>query len=152
MENLQADEVTLTIHQKDTLSIEARKIVKKLHFSKFGLFNNHTKKPNKLAHFIINLSINLNIPSKESDKKSVSRIRGVFRDYLGIKSDIFFTKEPNRNWKQRFIVIDKRNSSNKREKDRAKQEQYEESIAYEAPDFDDENDPAGIFIKNITRM
>jgi len=124
-------------------------------FQKIGLMGAAKNEPNKLGAILIGLSRGSKFPTgkqaSSANKTAISKLRYSLKELTGLADDPFTPFNQADGWKPRFELIDDRLNADKRAKDRSTTQEYDDNLNYElaeTPDFVDEDDEAGDFLRN----
>lgn len=118
-------------------------------FHDMGLMGVRKQVPSTRGLILIGLSEGKKFPScsrpSAAHKTSISIIRAALKKLVSLDGeDPFYAYNPGDGWKPKFKLIDDRRNAAERAKNAATHVPLEP----EARDFEDENDPAGQFLKN----
>ena len=140
------------------LEISARGVTRRLALAEFGLVDRRSGALNKQAAVLLGLAKGQKIlRSEEKHAATMTRLRGEFRDRLGVTVDPFTKHSRRTGWQPLFSIVDLRGLSDKRAKDDAErktvsfdqlQEQGRQFAADESEHHDDgEEDAASTWLK-----
>lgn len=158
MGSLTANELTIEFVAGEKggvgLSITAREVNKKVALPELDLFDRRKSELNCQGERLLDMAMNLPIKSVDSIPKQIYRLRAALKFNLGITGTTIHHIKGG-GYKPLFKVFDKRGAADERAKRDAelyKTDSYEviqESghQPYETADFEDENDPAGDFLR-----
>lgn len=118
-------------------------------FHGIGLMGSRKKEPSARGKILIRLSLGMKFPSTScasaADKSSISFIRTALEKLVPLRDeDPFYAYNVADGWKPKFKLIDDRRNAD----ERAKKDAVHVSLDPEAPDFDDENDAGGQWLKD----
>jgi hypothetical protein len=114
MPDLTADELTIAfVGDKDdfrlgvnnSLEISARDIKHTVPLALLGLVTIKGKTLNAQGAILMQMALKTELPKNNATSQKIRRLKGIFRDCLGIKSNPFDPKGAG--WKPRFKIIDK---------------------------------------------
>jgi len=120
------------------------------HFNDIGLMGVQNKMPNEQGKILIKLSKKIKVPlfkAAPADNSAMSKLRRCLRKFSGITTDPFYRLNEGDGWIPRFELIDAIRQADERAKNEATHVSYNDNVSY-TPDFDDEDDEAGILLKN----
>lgn len=138
MEKLTADEVSIafvgdkfdfnsTVGSNSFLEISARNVARKIALSKLDLVNVQSGGLNVKGVMLLGMAHGKNPSSTDANGKTISRLREILQQHLGVKSDPFDPKDVK--WAPRFTITDKRGAADERAKQDAlkyKTDSYEQ--------------------------
>lgn len=136
MKNLTADEISITfvgdktesgIGVNNLLEISVRGETKHVALAALDLIDLHRKRLNSQCAVLLGMIQKKRLTNISSNKKKISRLRTIFRRYLGIDDDPFDPYRKNVGWEPRFKIYDKRGAVD----ERARQEGERRSISYD---------------------
>ena len=120
------------------------------YFHDIELMGANKKEPNALGETLVRLSMGKKFPDQvgesrpaKNDKTLISKIRNSLRQLVPLYDDPFAPYNPADGWKPNFKLIDDRRNAD----ERAKKEAVHVSLDPETPDFEDENDDGGKWLK-----
>ena len=86
----------------------------KVSFTELDLLDKQSRGLNSQGRMLLDFAWGRNLHGTSANAKTVSRLRAMFRNHLGIKSDPFDPKDAK--WKPKFKVVDKRGAADERAK------------------------------------
>lgn len=118
-------------------------------FHDIGLMGRRKNAPNERGKIFLTLAMGIKFPNgaeaKGAQKTSISFIRTALEKLVPLRDeDPFYSYNVADGWKPKFKLIDDRRNAD----ERAKKEAVNVSLDPEAPDFEDENDDGGQWLKN----
>ncbi len=144
MEDLQANEISLSFLFNNLMEISARGVKRKVPCASLGLLNKHTGNLNKQGVILLGFAQG-KTPSK-TESKTVSRVRDIFKTLLGVKADPFQT-----DWMPHFIITDNSDAPDKRAAKDAKLVAYnDDALSHVDTEYtfnQDEDDPASEWLE-----
>jgi len=148
------EDVAVTLRFNDRIQFSSEN--NKLMFGgvELGLLDRRQGTPVKHYGVLIGLAAKLKFPStpevrNDSDSQVITKLRAVLKKCTGIESDPFFPYNKSDGWKPRFKLVDMRDSSDKRAKQKAVHHPLDEGRHYPSQqDYEDEDDAAGNFLRN----
>ena len=162
MPDLTADELTLAfVGDKDdfsmgvnnSLEIFARDKKVAVPLALLGLVTIKGRTLNAQGAILMQMALKTKLPKDNATSQKITRLKGIFHDYLGIKSDPFYPK--NAGWGPRFEIIDKCGAAD----ERARRKAEHHTVSYEllngkgiqfagVDEFEvPEDDPGSLFLK-----
>jgi hypothetical protein len=121
------------------------------HFNDIGLMGVQNTIPNEQGKILIKLSKKIKVPPVKPAPKDIaamSKLRHCLRNFSGITTDPFYRFNEGDGWRPRFKLIDAERTTDERAKNEATHISYDDNVSY-TPDFnDEEDDEAGIFLRN----
>lgn len=168
MKNLTADEVSITfvgdktesgIGVNNLLEITARGDTRLIALAAIDLIDLHRRSLNGQGVILLGMAQKKILPSTGPNKKKISRLREVFRIYLGITDDPFYSYRKSAGWEPRFKIYDNRGAADERARREAERRtmSYEQLIEFgekigdsnqPLQSSDPENDDADNWLKN----
>ena len=125
MRNLTANEVSITFVGDKTeyglgvnnlVEIAARGTTKPVALAALDLIGLHNRRLNKQCATLLSMSQMRKLPSSPGNRKSISRLRELFRNHLGVNDDPFEPYRKGAGWVPRFKIFDKRGAADERAK------------------------------------
>lgn len=120
-------------------------------FQNIGLMGKRKLEPNDLGVLLIALSMGKKFPNGRAltaaQKTAISKLRNSLKELTGLMEDPFTPYNEADGWKPRFTLIDDRGNADERAKERAVHVSHNDELGYEPPDFQDEDDDAGNYLK-----
>lgn len=166
LENLIYDEIIITFINGDVIELSARTITNSCTYETLSLRDKRKRGKatlNKAGEALLNYSNGIHLKTGPVTGKTKELLKNLINKWFGLKSDPFeITGDNNNNFELRFKVLSDRNRAADREKKSAGKkhisldQQDNDGLAHEAsaqiqgtdaPDFDDEDDAAGRFLK-----
>ena len=138
------------------LEISAMGETRRVPLAELDLVDRRRGSLNYQGSILLGMAEKLELTSLPKNSKRIQRLRDVFRDHLGIKSDPFLPFNKSDGWKPIFKLEDKREAKDERAKREGefktesweqRNESGEKVSAYHESNDMDENDPAGLWLK-----
>ncbi len=107
MDGLRANEISLRFLFNNRMEISARGVKRKLSCGSLDLLNKTSGNLNKQGALLLGFAQGKKPPKTEG--KTVSRVRGILKKYLGVKTEPFQT-----DWTPHFTISDNRDAPDKR--------------------------------------
>ena len=159
MKNLTADEISITfvgdkneygLGVNNLVEIAARGKTKSVALAAIDLIGLHKRRLNKQCATLLSMSQKRKLPISQGNRKSISRLREVFRNHLGVNDDPFEPYRKSAGWVPRFKIFDKRGAADERAKREGirKTDSLETATERGMQFGDTRNDPADVFLKN----
>ena len=159
MKKLTADEISITFVGDKTeyglgvnnlVEIAARGMTKSVALAAIDLIGLHNRRLNKQCATLLSMSQKRKLPSSPGNRKSISRLREVFRNHLGVNDDPFEPYRKSAGWVPRFKIFDKRGAADERAKrEGIRKTDSLETVTERGMQFGDtRNDPADVFLNN----
>lgn len=166
MPNLTAAELNITfvggkpepnsdIGANNFLEISARGETRRIALAALDLVNKQSGGLNRMGVMLLGFAKNFDPPDSGANAQTISRLRHLFQEHLGLKSDPFDPKAAK--WKPHFKIVDKRGAAD----ERAKREAERNTISYELMNergeragdireqpYDDEGDDTAKWLEN----
>jgi hypothetical protein len=135
-------QITLGLSGKITVANTNAKTSRVVHGEALGLINKHTKAPTKLYEILQNMAAGIRTPH---GKSLVSNLRKALRREFGIEAD------PMKNVAGKYIPCFTIVNAIKNADRKAQEQAARNTVSFDenqaADDFEDEDDPAGLFIR-----
>jgi len=126
-------------------------------FAELQLIDKRTQRQNWPALILIALTKGNKFPTttkpKAKDSTIMSKVRTILKEFTAIESDPFYSFNDGDGWRPRFKLIDARRDSSDRAKKKATHTTLTDNELEEpaAPDFGDQSDEAGEYIREYGR-